>query len=79
MECGGLPPLSSKLNVRQQNDVGEARLAHPPPQTGQLGFRSGALQCAIGVKSSLDTHLTTTVKPLCHAANPLLDQIPPVQ
>jgi hypothetical protein len=27
MECGGLPPLSPKLNVLQQNDLGEACLA----------------------------------------------------
>jgi hypothetical protein len=27
LECGGLPALSSKLNVRQQNDPGDACLA----------------------------------------------------
>jgi hypothetical protein len=27
MECGGLPPLSRKLNVPQQNKLGEACLA----------------------------------------------------
>jgi hypothetical protein len=38
IECGGLPPLSSKLYGRQQNDLGEARLAHLGLSLRPLGF-----------------------------------------
>jgi hypothetical protein len=43
MECGGLPPLSPKLNVQQQNDPGEAclaRLNHQavPGFAAEVGF-----------------------------------------
>jgi hypothetical protein len=33
LECGGLPPLWSKLNIPQQDELGEACLAHEKPES----------------------------------------------
>jgi len=42
MECGGLPPLSSRRNVRRRNELGEACLARYPAPLPRAA-RTGAL------------------------------------
>src|SRR5271155_2678508 len=60
MECGGLPPLSPNQNVSQENELGEASLAHLAHSFSV--YRRGAACCAQLATMSADRSLVGAVR-----------------